>query len=199
PAIEGALATRAWVDVAWRRHARGEATELDALIASAHRDCDAIVITGGISMGHRDPVRAAVERLGARVIFHGLPQRPGKPMLGAVSRRADGRPLAVFGLPGNPLSALVTLERVAMPVLAHLGGGRGPCHPLVRLSNPDGQTLPLWWHRLVRLNAAGEAELVSVRSSGDVVAGGAGDGFIEVTPGAASDPHGPFAFHAWPR
>jgi len=199
PAVEAALASHAWIEVAWRRHARGEAGELDALLQTAARDCDAVLLTGGISMGHRDPVRAAVERLGARVIFHGLPQRPGKPMLGAVARRGDGAPLAIFGLPGNPLSALVTFARIVLPVLARIGGGRvmPPC--TVRLANPDGQSLPMWWHRLVRLEADGQATLVPARSSGDVVAGGAGDGFIEVPPGTDAASRGPFDFHAWPR
>ena len=199
PAVEAALASHAWVEVAWRRHARGDHDELDAPLASATQACDALVLTGGISMGHRDPVRAAIERTGARVVFHGLPQRPGKPMLGAVVQRRDGAPCAIFGLPGNPLSALVTLARVAMPVLAHLGGGGLAARPLVRLANPDGQSLPMWCHRLVHLTSGGEAELVPVRSSGDVVAGGAGDGFIEVPPGTAPASHGPFTFHAWPR
>ena len=199
PAVEAALASHAWIEVAWRRHARGEAGELDALLQTAARDCDAVLLTGGISMGHRDPVRAAVERLGALVIFHGLPQRPGKPMLGAVASRGHGAPLAIFGLPGNPLSALVTFARIAMPVLARIGGGRAmpPC--TVHLASPDGQSLPMWWHRLVRLDAHGKATLVPARSSGDVVAGGAGDGFIEVPPGTDAASRGPFDFHAWPR
>ena len=167
-------------------------------LQAAARDCDALLITGGISMGHRDPVRAAIERLGARVIFHGLPQRPGKPMLAAMASRGDGAPLVLFGLPGNPLSALVTLERIAVPVLAALGGGRMPEPPGVHLANPDGASLGMWWHRLVHLDGHGQARLVTVRSSGDVIGGGAGDGFVEIPPSTNPDSHGPFPFHAWP-
>jgi molybdopterin molybdotransferase len=58
--------------------------DLGGALEHACQVADAVVLTGGVSMGHRDPVRAAVEQAGAEIIFHGLPQRPGKPMLGAV-------------------------------------------------------------------------------------------------------------------
>lgn len=62
-----------------------------------------VVTTGGVSVGSRDLVREAAESLGARVLFHGIAMRPGKPLLFAML--PDGRPL--FGLPGNPVAALV--------------------------------------------------------------------------------------------
>jgi molybdopterin molybdotransferase len=198
PAVEAALGARPWIELAWRRHARGDATELDSLLRTAARDCDALLITGGISMGHRDPVRAAIERLGARVIFHGLPQRPGKPMLAAIAARADGSLFTLFGLPGNPLSTLVTLERIAVPALTVQGGGEVPEPPRVTLMQGDGTGLAMWWHRLVRIDALGEAQLVPVRSSGDVIGGGAGDGFVEIPPSTDPASRGPFPFHAWP-
>lgn len=62
-----------------------------------------VVTTGGVSVGSRDLVREAVESFGARVLFHGIAMRPGKPLLFAIL--PDGRPF--FGLPGNPVAALV--------------------------------------------------------------------------------------------
>lgn len=66
-------------------------------------DADLIISTGGVSAGDFDLVRGALERVGARIVFHGIAMRPGKPLLFAIL--PDGRPF--FGLPGNPVAALV--------------------------------------------------------------------------------------------
>lgn len=67
---------------------------------------DIILSTGGASQGERDFVREALIRRGARIVFHGLAMRPGKPILFALL--PDGRPL--FGLPGNPVSACIGMR-----------------------------------------------------------------------------------------
>ena len=205
PAVGAILASQAWVDVTRVLHVQDEAELLDVL-QSACELADALVLTGGVSMGHRDPVRGAVEAAGAEIVFHGLPQRPGKPMLGAaLERRASGtgRVIPIFGLPGNPVSALVTCTRIVLPVLAASAGARRTppelVPKLVTLAGQDGRTLDLWWHRLVRLkiNEAGtaQAELVDTRGSGDVVAAGLSDGFVEVPP---SESPSIVPFFPWP-
>jgi molybdopterin molybdotransferase len=149
---------------------------------------DAVVLSGGVSMGHRDPVRGVIEAEGGDVVFHGLPQRPGKPMLGAIRMRTDRTLVPIFGLPGNPLSAMVTCTRIVMPVLARLAGAtRGPGAHRVRVMNPDEKTLDLWWHRLVKINDSGDAELLGARGSGDMIAAGQSDGFIELPPSGWGD------------
>lgn len=78
-----------------------------AHIAGAYSGRSEIVVTtGGVSVGSRDFVREAVESLGACVHFHGVAMRPGKPLLFATL--PDGRPF--FGLPGNPVAALVSFR-----------------------------------------------------------------------------------------
>lgn len=64
---------------------------------------DMIISTGGVSVGSHDHVREALEKVGARIVFHGVAMRPGKPVLFAVL--PDDR--LFFGLPGNPVAALV--------------------------------------------------------------------------------------------
>jgi molybdopterin molybdotransferase len=87
----------------------------------AARGHDAIVTVGGVSVGERDLVRAALVEAGARIDFWRVAMRPGKPF-------AFGRwgPTAVFGLPGNPASALVTFELFVRPALRALAGLAGP-------------------------------------------------------------------------
>ncbi len=81
--------------------------------------CDAVLTTGGISVGEADFTRAAFERLGIEIFFHGLNLKPGRPtMAGRI-----GRKLAV-ALPGNPLSALVNFHLLVLPALAKMQGRR---------------------------------------------------------------------------
>jgi molybdopterin molybdotransferase len=196
PALAAALATRRWIHPILSVHEPGDERALAARLGELAATHDAILVCGGVSMGHRDPVRAALEALHARVVVHGLPQRPGKPVLGAVLPSA-GRRVPVLALPGNPLSALVCCERLAIPVLARLAGGRPPAIPAVTLDRVDGRTLPMWWHRLVQIDARGRAHLVDLQGSGDVPAGGRADGFVELPPGE-SGASGCWPFHAWP-
>ena len=83
---------------------------------------DALVSTGGVSVGEKDLVKAALERAGARLDLWRVAMRPGKPIAFGRLRRT-----AVFGLPGNPASALVTFELFVRPALRRLAGlpGRG--------------------------------------------------------------------------
>ncbi|WP_182914094.1 molybdopterin molybdotransferase MoeA [Sphingobium terrigena] len=69
----------------------------------AIEEADIVVTTGGISAGSRDIIPRLIEEQGGSIHFHGIAMRPGKPVLFATL--ADGRPF--FGLPGNPVAALV--------------------------------------------------------------------------------------------
>lgn len=204
-AVRAILASHAWAEVTSVSHIRDDG-DLGGALEHACQVADAVVLTGGVSMGHRDPVRAVVEQMRAEILFHGLPQRPGKPILGAILRRPSSQPakaVPIFGLPGNPVSALVTCVRIVLPVLAACAGAkRTPprCLPqLIEVRNPDGRTLDLWWHRLVRLvvNAEGlpQAELIDGRGSGDIIAAGRSDGFVEIPPGSVS---AFLPYYAWP-
>lgn len=191
PAIAALLAAHSWIDPTVATHVLDNDDALARALRDALTRADAVIITGGISMGHRDGVRSALDALGADVLFHGLPQRPGKPMLGGFVGDVP-----VFALPGNPLSALVTCTRVAIPVLAACAGAvAGLPIAQIALMNPDDKMLDLWWHRLVRINSHGMAELVDGRGSGDMMAGGMSDGFIEIPPNTAETER--FAFYPW--
>jgi len=92
---------------------------LEALLREAVATADAVVMTGGSSVGERDFTPRIVDSLGdPGVIVHGLRVKPGKP---TVLASIDGKP--VIGLPGNPTSALMILEAVAAPIICALTGG----------------------------------------------------------------------------
>jgi molybdopterin molybdotransferase len=78
---------------------------------------DMLVSSAGVSVGDLDLVRAALEKLGAELHLWRVSMRPGKPITFGSLR---GRPL--FGLPGNPVSAMVTFELFVRPVLRKMQG-----------------------------------------------------------------------------
>ena len=92
-----------------------------ARIAEGLSVADAVVLTGGSSVGARDCVPAAIDTLATPpgVVVHGLRVKPGKP---TVLAALGDRP--VIGLPGNPASALTILDAVVAPVFAALAGVR---------------------------------------------------------------------------
>ncbi len=91
-----------------------------AALRAALATCDAVITTGGSSVGERDYVPRVVEDLApGATIVHGLRVKPGKPTLLAA---IDGK--AVIGLPGNPTSSLVIFEAVLRPIVAALLGER---------------------------------------------------------------------------
>jgi molybdopterin molybdotransferase len=84
-------------------------------------DCDLLVVCGGVSVGAHDHVKPAFEQLDVRREFWGVALRPGKPTWFGVRESASGRAL-VFGLPGNPVSAMVTFHLFARPALRAMVG-----------------------------------------------------------------------------
>ncbi len=80
-----------------------------------------LITSGGVSMGERDLLPAALKELGAEILFHKLDLKPGKPMLAAILGRT-----VVLGLPGNPQGAYLN-ARIFLPiVLARLQGTETP-------------------------------------------------------------------------
>jgi molybdopterin molybdotransferase len=89
---------------------------LDRLIEQA-LDADLIISTGGVSVGDKDLVQAALGHLAFRKIFWKVAIKPGKPLLFGM---LEGKPF--FGLPGNPAATAATFELFAKPALRRLAG-----------------------------------------------------------------------------
>jgi molybdopterin molybdotransferase len=88
---------------------------------------DIVVITGGVSVGDRDFVKAAIEELGGEVTFWKVNMKPGKPLAFAT---LHDKP--IFALPGNPVSAMVSFELFVRPSLLKAMGHRRIFRPTVR-------------------------------------------------------------------
>jgi molybdopterin molybdotransferase len=154
-----------------------------ALLAALRRAlnrCDVVLFTGGVSAGNYDFVRDAVEAAGATIRFHGLAMKPGKPTLYATAPANRH----VFGLPGNPLSAVTAFHEFALPALKRLAGhSAGTCRPgwLLPLAEATESKAGRARYELARLvNRESGLAVVSVpsRSSADLVSAGHADGVL---------------------
>lgn len=192
PALAAMFGNVPWVE--WRgvEHVIDDATLLKQRIAETLAESDALLMTGGVSMGDHDHVPHTLAGAGVELLFHKLPQRPGKPLLGAVGPAGQ----AVLALPGNPVSVMATARRFAVAALRKRAGVTQH-EPVarVRVINADDQTLKLHWSRLVRSAGVGEVELVATRGSGDIASAARSDGFVLIPPGEQG--HGPWPFYPW--
>ena len=93
---------------------------------------DALIVSGGVSVGPYDVVRTAFERIGHIDLWR-VAVQPGKPFaFGTAERPGGGPPVLLFGLPGNPVSSFVTFELFVRPALRRLAGHREVLRPVDR-------------------------------------------------------------------
>ena len=115
-ALAGQL-ERAGATLAMRERVADTAQATRAALGSALDAADVVVVSGGVSVGPHDHVKPALAALGVEQRFWGVSLRPGKPVWFGTA----GDKLA-FGLPGNPVSAMVTFQLFVRPALAALQG-----------------------------------------------------------------------------
>jgi molybdopterin molybdotransferase len=130
---------------------------------------DVLLSSAGVSVGDHDHVRSALEKLGCQLVFWGVEMKPGYPI--TFGRFEPGAGPLVFGLPGNPVSAMVTFEQFVRPALLRLAGRRTLARPVVRALL--GETLRKKAGRLhfVRVTLAREGERWVARSTGNQSSG----------------------------
>ena len=104
---------------------RDDPALLEAAFRKAAASADAIVTTGGVSVGEADFVRQLMAKLG-EVLFWKIAMRPGRPM--AFGRIGDAM---LFGLPGNPVAVMVTFYQFVRAALLFMSGTAGPGVPLL--------------------------------------------------------------------
>jgi molybdopterin molybdotransferase len=112
---------------------------LEAVLRRAAGECDAIVTSGGVSMGDYDVVKAVLSRI-ADMHWMQIAIKPAKPFAFGMlaTGRPDGGKVPVFGLPGNPVSSLVSFELLARPALRQMAGRHDVQRPRVLAIAPDG-------------------------------------------------------------
>ena len=131
---------------------------------------DALVLSGGVSMGKYDLVESALKAMGAEFFFDAVAIRPGKP---AVFGICKGKP--VFGLPGNPVSTMVTFELFVAPAIDLLSGAEARALPLVeaRLTEAMKEKTGLAHFLPARVEwrgAVAEVKALRWQGSGDITA-----------------------------
>ncbi|MBP9973170.1 MAG: molybdopterin molybdotransferase MoeA [Comamonas sp.] len=142
-----------------------------AALAQAAQDCDLLVTSAGVSVGEEDHVRPVVEQLGALSLWK-IAMKPGKPFAFGHVRRSGGDPAAgrahFIGLPGNPVSSLITALVLLRPFVLALQGAsvvQPPAHWLTadfEITQRDSRREFL----RARRNAAGQLELFANQNSG---------------------------------
>ncbi len=196
PAIEAALRARRVSDVA-SLHLSDEPGLLRRHLADIVAGADITILSGGVSMGKADHVPAVLRDLGVREIFHRVSQRPGKPLWFGVG----GNGALVFGLPGNPVSALVGFRRYVAPAIERMAGLAEVALERATLATDTAFEPPLTAFVPVTLGGEQgppEATPVPFNTSGDFASLAGTDGFVELPKDRSNFSRGEsFAFYRW--
>ncbi len=148
-----------------------------AALERAQDECDLVITCGGVSVGEMDFIKTAFEQLGGKLQFWKVAIKPGRPFV-----FGRGRDAWLFGLPGNPVSALVTFLLLARPALLRWQGAASvslPVHAGVlaeALANPGSRR-----HFMrVTMDAAGSVRSAGVQASHILSSFASANGLVEV-------------------
>lgn len=157
----------------------------------AARGCDAVVTSGGVSVGEFDFTRDVVQRLGGELALWRVLMRPGAPL---GFGRLFGAPW--LGLPGNPVSALVTFELFARPLVRVLGGHALPHRRVLKVVTGEDIHLAAPLTHFLRGTLTNEdgdlpvARLTGSQSSGVLTSMARADVLLVLPPAPADVPAG---------
>ncbi|MEA5468993.1 gephyrin-like molybdotransferase Glp [Spirulina sp. 06S082] len=107
---------------------RDRPEDLEATIKKAIADADIVLSTGGVSVGEYDYIEEILAKLGGKIYIRSVAVKPGKPLTVATFEQ-EKRTCLYFGIPGNPVSALVSCWRFVQPALKKLSGLGGDWQP----------------------------------------------------------------------
>lgn len=165
--------------------------EMKRVLEEALSSTDLIITCGAISKGSSDYLRDIFRELCGEPVFHGVSQRPGKPL--AFWAPSSTSP-AILALPGNAISTLVTFHRYAHPALRKMMGHPALLPPSVTCKHhlPD---FHLTRFMPVRRLPDQSVELHNPQNSGDFTQLAGTDGFVEIPLG--TPPASPFSYFPW--
>lgn len=113
--------------------ARDDFDSTRSTLKAALVNSDVLITAGGVSVGDYDIVKDVLEECGVQGLFWRIAIKPGKPVyFGTLDSKRSGRRKLVFGLPGNPVSALVTFHLFVRPALLKVSGAGNNEQPLVK-------------------------------------------------------------------
>ena len=110
---------------------RDDEAELERVFMETSGDVDAFVTSGGVSMGDYDVVKAVLSKI-AEMRWMQMAIKPAKPFAFGLLQAKDGRNVPVFGLPGNPVSSMISYELLARPALRMMMGHEHPERPTIQ-------------------------------------------------------------------
>jgi molybdopterin molybdotransferase len=164
-------------------HLPDEKEQLESALEIALKSYEVILLSGGVSKGKFDLLPSVLQKLGVRTIFHGIAQRPGKPMWFGYSETCT-----VFALPGNPVSTLACTARYVLPWFKkQMGLDNQPMWTSLEEEPTAHETLCLFLP--VKLKHTQHRPVHQVQrhqGSGDFSALSGIDGFVEVPAGKSS-------------
>jgi len=177
-----------------RRHLPDEPEALRGGLTALIGNNRFVILSGGISMGKRDFIPELLEELGLACAFHGVRQKPGKPMGFWSSPEC-----AVFALPGNPISTLTCLHHYVIPAIRHALGLRSESPPFEVVLEADLSVREdLHVFLPVRLTGGNRAQPCPPQNSGDLVRVLESHGSIEVPIGQSRAQSGKaYPFTPW--
>lgn len=148
-------------------------------LRDAFADCDAVVTSGGVSVGEHDHIKRALELAGGNLDLWRVAIKPGKPFaLGTL----DGK--CLFGLPGNPISAMVTCLLLVRPALLKMQGASSVSPRTIRTNLSE--TLENDGNRRhyvrVRFTENGSVERAGLQASHALGGFASADGLVSVAP-----------------
>jgi molybdopterin molybdotransferase len=171
-------------------HVRDDPLEIKRRLRLHLDTHDVLILSGGVSMGRFDFVPRILAELGVREVFHGVAQRPGKPMWFGMAPSGT----AVFALPGNPVSTLACLARYVFPALATAMGQTTAATEKIALSIAQEVKVALAYFLpiVIRDDEWGRSWAVPrpTNGSGDFTALAGTDGCVELPPGPQLFPKG---------
>jgi molybdopterin molybdotransferase len=168
--------------------ARDDLHDLQGCLDKAQRWCDVLLLSGGVSAGQFDLVEQALAARGAQFHFTGVRIQPGKPaVFGELPpRTAGGPPLPFFGLPGNPVSTMVTFLLFAAPLLRALSC-QTDCGPHFAQATLARAEAPAAFTRFLPAHLSADWDHATVRriawqGSGDLAATARSNCFLVLPP-----------------
>jgi molybdopterin molybdotransferase len=185
-----AAAEEASAEVVWQAHAPDHEAELESGIRNGLQTADVLLTSGGVSMGTRDLIKPVLERV-STIHFGRVAFKPGKPLTFATTAQSK----LIFGLPGFPVSSLVTFEVFVRPALLRLAGAAQVRRPRVsvRLGHdirPDPVRLEYQRARLRWQDDAFVADTTGLQVSSRLLSIVGANALLEIPPGGDMLPAG---------